>query len=239
MGPIILTGPKHSGKTSAARVLAECCRGECIDLDELIERRTGRSPRALFREDPGIFRKAEAEALESLLKTPVRRRKRGEDRPRVIAAGGGLVDNLPALKIIKDSPEARLVYLEVSAETAWKRIRAAVEAGEELPPFLDTGNPEQTHFELHSRRAAAYKALAHFTVRGEEKTPERIGREILQMLSGSGLSGVSEGASGTAREMLMTGGGPAAACGGTSGTAVSREAGTAASGAAAVPGKTG
>ncbi|MDR0997648.1 MAG: hypothetical protein LBL70_01155, partial [Treponema sp.] len=66
---ILLTGPKHSGKTSAGRALVRLLAEKTdpaasfIDLDELVEDRTGKSPRALYREGPEIFRKAEADAL--------------------------------------------------------------------------------------------------------------------------------------------------------------------------------
>jgi shikimate kinase len=186
MDTILLAGPKHAGKTSAGRALAALVSGVFIDLDEYIEAQTGKSPRTLYREGPAVFRKAEAEALEHLLAPPERRPpgnaagNHDGGTPRIIAAGGGLIDNPEALEQIKKSA-ASTMYIEVSAKTAWERIfRAARQDG--LPPFLDTSNPRETHRALHERRAAAYRAWTRFTVNGEGKSPEEIAGDLLRKL---------------------------------------------------------
>jgi shikimate kinase len=174
MNAIILTGPKHSGKTSAGRALAALASGVFADLDKYIEEQTGKSPRTLYREGPGVFRNAETKALETLLRDG----EGGAAGPRIIAAGGGLIDNAEALSLPEIAAAAvYTVYIEVSAETAWERILRASKT-EGLPPFLDPGNPRETHRVLHQRRAGAYRAWARFTVRGGGKTPEEIAGEI-------------------------------------------------------------
>lgn len=198
---ILILGPKHSGKTSAGKALARFCSAavfppdmirnreeafagsaEFIDLDELVERRTGKSPRVLYREGPGIFRGAEAEALRALLEGE------GGDSGRitVAAAGGGLADNGKALEILKKSRTALTVYIDVPAETAWKRIRAAADETGELPPFLDTENPQETHRLLHTRRGAIYRELANITVKAGN-TPEETATDILRRLTNTSL----------------------------------------------------
>jgi shikimate kinase len=120
---------------------------------------------------------AEAEALGDLL-------NRGEGRdggPQIIAAGGGLIDNPPALALLEKAGALTRVYLEVPANTAWERISAGAEKNG-LPPFLDTQNPRETHRALHERRAAAYRKWARFTINGEGKTPEEIAGEIVGLL---------------------------------------------------------
>ncbi|GHV86905.1 shikimate kinase [Spirochaetia bacterium] len=192
MGLIILTGPKHSGKTSAGRALAEQCAathptgaaihtpgaGTFTDLDELVEKRTGKSPRTLFKEVPGVFRAAEAEALQSLLNAEVQTGPAGGNFC-IVAAGGGLIDNGAALDLLKRFDAAVLVYLDVSAETAWERIKSAAKKTGELPPFLNTADPQETHRLLHERRAAAYREIAHIIIKADGKSPEDLGREIL------------------------------------------------------------
>jgi shikimate kinase len=181
---IILMGPKHVGKTSAGRALAALVSGAFTDLDGYIEARTGKSPRTLYQEGRGRFLEAEAQALEKLLAESGRT---GE--PRIIAAGGGLIDNPEALALLEAAGAAALVYLDISAETAWKRIAGAAEM-EGLPPFLDTANPRETHRVLHRRRAAAYRRRASFTLPAEGKSPEEIAGEIARnlglLLPGSG-----------------------------------------------------
>ncbi|MDR2019335.1 MAG: shikimate kinase [Treponema sp.] len=178
---IIITGPKHSGKTSAGKALARLWEGlfpggaaEFTDLDELVEKRTGKSPRTLYREGPQLFRRAEAEALQALLE--------GAGGDTIAAAGGGLADNGEALKILKKCPAALVVYIDVPAETAWERIRAAADKTGELPPFLNTENPRETHRQLHSRRGAVYRKLAKITVQAGN-SPEETAAAILCVLA--------------------------------------------------------
>jgi shikimate kinase len=166
---ILITGPKHSGKTLCAHALRIITGREAADLDALVEQMAGKNPRALFKEGPEIFRRVEAEALASVM-----RQNRND---LIIAAGGGLADNPEALALLARNREVFIVYLDVSAETAWQRILHTA-AGGELPPFLNTENPRETHFALHERRAKAYRALAHFTIDAENKTPDGIAREI-------------------------------------------------------------
>ncbi|WP_010254193.1 shikimate kinase [Treponema primitia] len=173
---ILITGPKHSGKTSAGRVLAELLGASFVDLDELIEQQSGKSPRALYKEDPEVFRQAETRALASLLSENIG----GE--PRVVAAGGGLIDNPEALELLQQrnhsGAEVMTVYLEITADTAWERITKAAQKTGELPPFLNTENPRETHAALHKRRGAAYREFASLTLSAEGKTSGDIGREI-------------------------------------------------------------
>lgn len=173
MEDIILTGPKHSGKTSAGKALALLCSCSFIDLDELILQRTGKSPRQLFSEGAAVFQKAETEAMEAVASAGT---EAGQGR-RIIAAGGGIIDNAAAVVVLKKSGAA-VVYLNISATAAWQRISAKGE----LPPFLKTENPQETHRSLHERRAAAYLQIANIVIEAEGKTSKEIAAEILQRL---------------------------------------------------------
>ncbi|MFP3090992.1 AAA family ATPase [Treponema sp. TIM-1] len=172
-GIILLVGPKHSGKTSVGRILAPLLSGEFTDLDEVIETQTGTSPRELYKKGAQVFRDAEFNALESLLAGSGK-----NSSIRVIAAGGGIIDNPLAMERLGRANRILLVYLELSPETAWERIRLAAEKTGELPPFLVTENPQDTHRALHERRAEAYRKAADRIILTEQKTPEMIAREI-------------------------------------------------------------
>jgi shikimate kinase len=171
---MLLTGPKHSGKTSTGRVLAGRWEGRFIDLDELVEQRTGKTSRTLFKEGPEIFKEAEAEALAEILRS---REK------LVVAAGGGLIDNGRAMELLEKSRNVFIVCLEVSAGTAWDRILRTA-AGGELPPFLQSANPGETHRQLHERRARAYRDIARVVINAEGKSPGAIAGEIIECLKG-------------------------------------------------------
>ena len=179
METIVLTGPKHSGKTSAGKALASLYSCVFIDIDDLILQRTGKSPRQLFTESPAIFQKAETDAAAAI--TSADNTDQSETKKwRIIAAGGGIIDNSDAVTLLKKSG-AIIVYLNVSAESAWERIANA--ANGELPPFLRTENPRETHRALHERRAAAYLKIANIVIETEGKTPAEIAGEIYSLKS--------------------------------------------------------
>jgi shikimate kinase len=171
MSVILLTGPKHSGKTTAARAFAALTGAEALDLDDLVTERSGKTPRELYKAGPEVFRRAEADALRDLA-------ARERERPLVVAAGGGLSDNAEAMQLLRER-RFFIVYLDVPAATAWLRILREAEApGGELPPFLRTSDPEETHRTLHERRAAAYRAMADLVLECGKKTPDEIAKEI-------------------------------------------------------------
>jgi shikimate kinase len=170
---IILMGPKHSGKTSAGRELASLLSCGFADLDDEIARQSGKSPRALFVGGPEILKEAEEAALAAIFEVGA-----VSGTPRmVIAAGGGIIDNLGALALLQNAPAAIFVFLDLTVETAWERI-----SGEGVLPFLGTENPQAAHRSLHGRRSTAYRQLASFTVDAEGKNPAEIAREICCLL---------------------------------------------------------
>jgi shikimate kinase len=168
---IVLLGPKHSGKTSVGKALAALISCGFADLDDCITQRSGKSPRTLYSEGPEIFRKAETEALAALFGS-------GTSSPMVIAGGGGLIDNPAALPLLEKNAEIFSVFLDVSVKAAWTRIKATGE----LPPFLRTENPEETHRSLHERRADAYRQFASLVLKADNKSPEEIAGEIRSKL---------------------------------------------------------
>ena len=173
MKQIILLGPKHSGKTSVGKVLAEKCSCGFIDLDEEITNRTGKTPRQLYNEGIEKFKKAEIDSFKQLATCYLL-----PATCHIIATGGGIIDNDEAVKLLKQL-EAIKVYLNISAATAWQRISAAGE----LPPFLQTDNPQETHRILHERRSEAYSQFANIVIDAEGKTPEEIAGIIVTIIS--------------------------------------------------------
>lgn len=174
---LVLTGPKHSGKTTVGAALAQRLDAPFYDLDVLVEQKTGKSPRALYLEGPELFRAAEAEALKAFFA------EKAAAISSVLASGGGIADNQEALVLLRDARRrglAYLVYLDLDAETAWKRI-----AQGPLPPFLLTGGetpPREVHRQLHERRARLYGAMADTTIRCGGKSPGVIAEEIIRLV---------------------------------------------------------
>jgi shikimate kinase len=181
---LILIGPKHSGKTSVGLALKAKLNAAFVDVDALIEKRNGRSARALYRKSRDAFFQAEAEAIASI-KLPA------DDGTLIVATGGGLVDNDAALEAIGDLTDKISdktsfipIYLEVTAETAWRRIEAAAKRGGGMPAFLDMDKPKSAraaraaHAAIHKRRCTAYRMFAIVTVNGEA-APEEVAAAII------------------------------------------------------------
>jgi shikimate kinase len=142
-----------------------------FDLDDEIGICSGRSARELYKLGKDVFQAAERDALESVL-----RKTEGVHRA-VVALGGGFTDNDAARELL-EARGGRVVFLAVSAETAWKRILAAAAESGEMPAFLRTEDPRQTHREIHERRAAACRNSASFALDAENKTALEIAMEI-------------------------------------------------------------
>ena len=176
MSDIILVGPKHCGKTSAGKALALLYSDKLVpctflDLDELILQRTGKTPRQLYNEGQAVFQKAEADTFNSLFNAG------GEEGIRVISTGGGIIDNPEAVTLLSQLKNSGIVivHLNAAAASAWQRIAASGE----LPLFLKTENPQETHRILHERRTAAYQQLADIVIDTEGKTPDEIAALLL------------------------------------------------------------
>ncbi len=77
---VVLTGFMGTGKTAVGKRLAKRLRRPFVDLDELIERREGRSISSIFEtEGEAAFRRIEADVVAGL----------SCNEPSVIATGGG------------------------------------------------------------------------------------------------------------------------------------------------------
>lgn len=177
---MILVGPKHSGKTSTGKALAKIISGTFIDLDDEIGRSTGKSPRQLFREGERVFRTAEFQAVQNLLRTINLNLDIKKHDHYVIAAGGGIVDNPEAIKSLKNN--GVIINLELSPKKAWDRIKASAKKTGDLPPFLQTDDPVATHRMIHERREKAYRDLADLTIDAELEPPELRAQEIVRLL---------------------------------------------------------
>ena len=82
LSPIFLIGPRGSGKTTVARLLAERLGWDWVDADDVLEARHGKSVRDIFAEEGEAgFRDKESAVLAELC----------ERRSCVVATGGGVV----------------------------------------------------------------------------------------------------------------------------------------------------
>ncbi|MDR2900108.1 MAG: shikimate kinase [Treponema sp.] len=172
---IVLVGPKHSGKSTVGKKFASLLDADFLDLDSCIEEQTGKSPRTLYKEGVDVFRSAELKTLQTIFEGAL-----NDTSMTVLATGGGIIDNAEAAILLKE--KSIIINLEVSAATAWKRIIETSKISGELPSFLQTDNPEETHRELHERRSIAYKQFAAATVNADDMNIKTIAKQIQSQL---------------------------------------------------------
>jgi shikimate kinase len=164
---IAIVGFMASGKTTVAEALG-CALGWAVgDLDEVITRSEGRSPREIIDEDgEPAFRSVETRVLGRFL--------RQTDDARVVALGGGTWERAENRDLLAKQG-ATIVWLDTPFATCWERIRAA---GDERP----LGRERRLAEELFARRRATYR-LATFTITAAAGlTPEVIASEIVGRL---------------------------------------------------------
>ena len=192
---MILLGLSHAGKTSAGRLLAERLGCPFYDTDEFIRIRTGLTPRELCRQGGvSALHAAEAAALREccalhdcggdavaaeLLRhaTPLPLPTDGSAEKRqgatvencvVIAAGGGICDNVEASAIIAAIPLRVFLYAEKAA--LFERLtHDALQTGY-YPAFLrflpvdQKAEARRLFAELYARRTERYRSICNLIV---------------------------------------------------------------------------
>ena len=165
--PIILIGLPGAGKSTVGARVASELGGTFVDVDAFIEEKTGRTVRAIFREDgEGAFRdlerKAVAEALES-----------GSTRPAVVAPGGGWAAQPGVLEAVDGL--ALVVHLVVSPDEAADRL---AQTGDR--PLLLGGPMVDRLRTLMSERSGNY-ARAAVVVETDHRSVEAVVREVVEL----------------------------------------------------------
>ena len=164
---VALTGLPGSGKSSVGRALAEQLRWSCVDLDDEIASRAGRTIAAIFDElgEPA-FRDLELAAMRRALMS---------EQPVVIACGGGLIAEEQARRELL--ARAYVVWLDASDAVLSDRLGDG--SGR---PLLREG-PEAALTGLRADRQRWY-SLAHLRVDASAPVPVTA-RRIAVAIGGS------------------------------------------------------
>ena len=136
---LVLIGMPGSGKSSVAAAIGRLTGREVIDSDVEIEKRTGRTPKAIILEDgEDAFRKIETEVLADLTKQP----------GILLSCGGGVVVRPENEALLKQN--GRIYYLK-------RPLEMLAVAGRPL-------SEQQSVQALYEKRRALYEAFADATV---------------------------------------------------------------------------
>jgi shikimate kinase len=149
MSHVVLVGMMGTGKTTAGRIVAQRLGRPFFDSDELIESRTGRTVRQIFRDEgEDAFRAEESRALHDALASPV---------PAVIAAAGGVVLSDSNRETLR-SADAQVVWLLADPSLLVDRVTSAGHR-----PLLDD-DPAGTLQRMFREREHLYREVADAVV---------------------------------------------------------------------------
>jgi shikimate kinase len=147
-----------SGKTSTGQALAKRLGFHFVDLDQLIEKRAGKSVREIFEElGESEFRRLEAEAIADCESFHV----------TVIALGGGAYSAASSRNALRRL--GKTIWLECRLEECIARVE-----GDSARPLLGTLDEMRVLFD---ERIGAYSE-ADFVVDSGDATPEEVALRI-------------------------------------------------------------
>jgi shikimate kinase len=165
---LFLIGPRGSGKSTVARLLARELGWDWRDADEELEKKHGQTIRAIFAaEGEAGFREKEAALLVELCRL---------QHHVIIATGGGVVLRENNRRMLRET--GRVVWLTADIETLWRRMQAD-DTTAERRPALSIGGREEVA-EVLRVRETLYRKCADCIVETTGRSPEAIVAEILR-----------------------------------------------------------
>lgn len=156
-----IIGYKNSGKTSIGKKLARHLQMEFVDLDDVIEKREGRSIPALYSEfGDEQFRVKEWEALKEVVKSD----------NLVVSLGGGTPCHCDNMNLIEKYGE--VIYIQLDNDTLVSRLK---EATKDRPIVLNMNDEELRHYVKDIRdRCEHHYQRAKYHVEGKDLTVSKI-----------------------------------------------------------------
>ena len=161
---IILVGFMGTGKSATGRRLAKRLGRRFVDMDAVIEKRSGRTiPEIFARDGEPRFRELERALVREL----------AGQRDLVIAAGGGVVLNPENVRDFEQT--GFVVCLTAPAEIILRRVGHL-----QNRPLLEGGDKEQRLRDLLEKRRPLYEAIAR-RVETADLSPDEVAERILAL----------------------------------------------------------
>ena len=158
---IILIGMPGSGKTTIGKLLADALDYEFIDSDQLIIKKTGKTPKQIVEENGReFFLDIQDEVVLEINRTNF-----------VLATGGGIVHSELAMNYLKSI--GFVIYLNEKYEIIEKRMDAKRKLVRTDGTLLD----------LYNERSILYNKYADFTLNCNSANPELLCNKIIKDLS--------------------------------------------------------
>ena len=201
---LALVGMMGSGKTRVGRQAAKLLGREFVDLDRLIEQRSGRSIADIFkRQGEAAFRSLEHESLRLALEAP---------QPSVIATGGGVVLQAANRELLGSGVAsgaaggvaggetsgvaggvasgvasgaaggtALVIWLQASAEVLAKRLSRSAKKRPLLAAARGKFELQAVLSRLLAEREAMYDSVAHHQLAVDELDVKAVAKEVARL----------------------------------------------------------
>lgn len=154
-----------SGKTAVGKQLSRLTSLNYVDIDNYIERKTGKTISEIFAESgEQYFRDLEYEAAKELSL------KKGY----VISAGGGTLLYERNVQVLKES--CTVIFLDVPLSAIKYRLR-----NDTKRPLLQRPDKDRLMEELYNQRLPLYKEAADYMVDGT-KSPIGVAKDICKII---------------------------------------------------------
>jgi shikimate kinase len=164
--PIVLVGMMGTGKTSVGRVIADRLGIDFHDLDQEVERRSGKAVATIFAEQgEEAFRALESDLLGEILSRA--------NSPVVVSTGGGIVTIAKNREMLTD-PTLNVVLLEASIDEILGRL-----SDDDVRPLL-RGDRRSALESLWRSREADYRLVAKFVVQTNGLSVAEVAQAVLR-----------------------------------------------------------
>ncbi len=167
MKNIYLVGFMGTGKTTVGKILAKRLNKEFLEMDEVIEQKSGKKITEIFKlHGEAHFRKLEKELLRNI----------ANKENLVVSCGGGIVCDKENLAILKKT--GIIFSLTASKERIYERTEKCKDR-----PLLNVSDPLKKIEELLALRTPCYKQ-AHYLIDTDKTGPEAVAEKIIGILNG-------------------------------------------------------
>ncbi|APZ96856.1 shikimate kinase [Fuerstiella marisgermanici] len=174
---VTLIGYRGCGKSSVGPLLARQLGCDCVDSDDQIEARAGKSIREIFATD-GVdeFRRLETEVLTDLI---------AQDNIVIAAGGGAILAEVNRQRIQAAGP---VVWLRATVETLAARICGDGTTADRRPSL--TGKSVEVEVaEVLKARLPLYESTSSIIVDSDMATPQELADEIFSRLPSDAAEG--------------------------------------------------
>lgn len=166
--PIVLVGLMGAGKSIVGETLSRRLQVPFVDLDDVIERRDGRSVREIFAEEgESRFRQLESQSLGDILAST--------ESPFVLSTGGGVVTVSENRALLNDS-SCNVVLLEASVDELLQRL-----ADDRSRPLL-AGDMRAALESLWGAREAQYREVSDVTISTDGHSVEEVADLVIEAM---------------------------------------------------------